>query len=256
MELNYDWKNFQSFFYVKRRLVQNDSEQNSPIYLVVDKKVIISAYSEDGGDFSDWVGATCDELIEEFPNREVILYDREKVDQSIESGSQLTHFYDQIQYFRAELKPQLLSKSRFKNSELVLQNHFLLQILKCWWQQILPSTYGIYICIVSDNSPSKAVATLLLVVQRGRISSFYVPDLNGMVQERKQYLGDVIKHLSSKYLIPIQGIAVSQSEWAAWSDSPNPWPKIRASLKSDRNKLTPFRWSIFALINLKGRFGV
>src|ERR1700722_566397 len=108
MELNYDWKGFQTLFYSKKRL--NVSESLHPIYLVTDDKTVVSAFC-DGEDLSDWVGATYDEMLVEFSNRELVLYDRENVDEMMNLAVDLNHFYDQIQFLRKKAHPHMVTKS-------------------------------------------------------------------------------------------------------------------------------------------------
>src|SRR4051812_10905574 len=125
MELTYDWKSFQTLFYVKKRLLPAPAQEvaNSPLYLVEDQNVVICAFSE-GEDFSDWVGATCDEIRAEFSHRELVFFNREAVDQWMTSSVELTHFYDQIQFLRTESKTQ----------EHLIHKHFLLTAIQGWWQ--------------------------------------------------------------------------------------------------------------------------
>src|SRR5262245_3226068 len=108
MELNYDWKTFQSLFYSKRKLSSQDSNPDGPLFLVLDDTVIVAAFSE-GEDRSDWIGATYDEVAAEFPHRDLVLYDRAKLDQCLESVIQRPHFYDQIQQLWMDTKPQVLT---------------------------------------------------------------------------------------------------------------------------------------------------
>ncbi len=256
MELSYDWKTFQSLFYLKRlsnstaALGPAAGSTPGPIYLITDKKVVISAFSE-GEDLSEWLGTTSDEVIVEFPNREIMVYDREKVDQWMSSSINLSHFYDQIQFFHSEAKPQHLTRSRFKNHEVLIHHHFLLQAIQSWWQKVFPSTYAIYIRLNGESGES-----LFMVIQRGRLSSFQIPDLSSMIPERRRHPADVVKYLSERHLMPVQGLFISSNEWVEWSQSANPWPQILSALKADRTKLAPFKWSFFSMIAGRAWFGI
>jgi hypothetical protein len=250
MELSYDWKSFQSMFYAKRKLSAQVDSSLGPIYLVCENNIMISAFSE-GQDLSDWIGATQDEVKAEFAHRELIFFEREKVDEWLSSAGDLIHFYDQIQHLRSKSKPNMISKSRSKNGDLLISQHFLLQSVQSWWQKLLPSTYGIYI-----SKEGNAGSSLLLIIQRGRVGSFHVPDLSSMIPERRKHPADRVKYISERYLIPVQGVFVTSAEWEEWSESANPWPKILAALRSNRNKLTPFSWGLTWLISLRAYFGV
>jgi len=248
MELTYDWKGFQNFFYSRKRVANSNAVV--PIYLVVDGRAIVTVFS-DGEDLSDWVGSTCDELIAELPHREVILYDREKVDQWLASSVDVVHFYDQIQYLSQEAKPQGMSKSRHKNALQAVNKHFLLSLTRGGWARLFPSTYGIYIRLDHGQGNS-----LFLVFQRGKLQTFHIPDLSGMISDRRKNPEDIVKFLSERYLMPVQGLFLNTSEWVEWSELANPWPKIAACLKRHREKFVPFRWSLAFLITLKGHLGL
>jgi len=248
MELIYDWKSFQSLFYVKKGLPAPES--SGSIYLVADGRVVVSAFSE-GEDLSDWVGATYDEVLAEFSHRDLVLFSREKVDKWMSASVSLPHFYDQIRFLRSEAKPDLVTRSQLRGQELVSQGHFLLEVLQTWWHKVLPSTYGIYIRLDGPQG-----AALLMVVQRGRLKSFHVPDLSSMIPERRKHPGDVVKFLSERHLVPVQGLFLTSEEWGEWSRLSNPWPKIASTLKSNRSKLVPFKWSIATLIVMRTYFGL
>lgn len=249
MELTYDWKNFQSLFYSKRRLLGPGSESLAPIYLVIDQRVIISASAE-GEDLSDWVGATYDEILLDFGHRDVILYDRAKVDQCMNQSLEFEHYYDQIQSLRQECPSQLMTHGRFKSHLDLIHKHFLLFALQSWWHKVFPSSYGIYIRLDDGGGLS-----LLLIMQRGRVKSFYVPDLSSMIPDRRKHPLDIVKYLSERTLVPVQGLFLSTQEWAEWSEMANPWPKIASTLKAHPNKLVPFKWGLASLIANKAYFG-
>jgi hypothetical protein len=252
MELmNYDWKTFQSFFYSKKKMMLAEAVPTTPIYLVTDKKVVISAFSN-GEDLSDWLGSTGDEVAHAFPHRDFVLYEQEQINQKLNEVVDLSHYYDQIQCLHQEVKPQFILRERFQGGmELLGHQHFLFQAVAGWWKKILPSNYGIYIRL-TDGGPS---SSLLVVVKKGKVCSFYTPDISGMIAERRKRPTDVVKYLSERYSIPVRGIYVSSAEWAEWTEIKNPWPRIAATLKVNRDKLVPFQWGITALIGIKALFG-
>ncbi len=244
MDLSYDWKSFQSIFCLRKR--GNGVDSAPPIYLVTDKRVVISVFSE-GEDFSDWSGATTDEVAARFPERNLVSFDRSKVDQCIGGSVSQAHYYDQIQYIQTESQPHLTSpKGMLKLSDEAFQKHFLLSAIRSWWHKVFPSTYAIYFCLDGNQENS-----LLVTIQRGKVSTFHVPDLSSMIPERRRFPSDVVRFLSERYVMPVQGLFLNSTEWADWSMSPNPWKKIAMALKSDRSKLVPFKWGVAAMIALK-----
>lgn len=250
MELTYDWKSFQSIFYSKKRLFQTSDTSRGPLYVITQGTIIISIFS-DGEDMSDWVGATCDELKAAMPQRDCILFTQEQVDQWMSSSVDETHYYDQIQFLRNQARPQLTIKGKNKKlPEILGQKHFLLTAIQGWWSKILPTHYGIYIRL--DGNPK---SSLFLTVQRGRVASFEIPDLSGMVKERSRLPGDISKFLNEKYLMPVYGIFLTSQEWNEWSESANPWKSIVSSIKSDHSKITPFKWTLVVLIAFQAYVG-
>jgi hypothetical protein len=87
------------------------------------------------------------------------------------------------------------------------------------------------------------------------VDSFHIPDLTGALVERKRTPNDIVKYLSERYLVPVQGLFLTSAEWMEWSESSNPWPKIAKALKGSRAKLAPFKWSLATLIAIRAYFG-
>ncbi len=248
MELNCDWRSFQSLFFPKKKLSATSTQ--SPVYLITEGQVVISVFA-DGQDLADWTGATYDEVEAEFSHREIYAYDRVQVDQWMSQAVDQGHFYDQVQFLRGQCQPARVLKNRGRSYDLSQQSHFLLRSLQTWWRVVLPSRYGIYICL--DQNPATSI---FLQVHQGRMDGFQVPDLSSMIPERRRVPSDVVKYISEHYLVPVQGMYLTSKEWAEWAESENPWPQIAAALKADRTKLAPFNWSIAALILLRGYFGI
>ena len=250
MELNYDWRNFQSFFYIRRDKLQTDTP--GTLHLLIDQKTVVSAFSN-SEDLSEWFGTPYDDVLRAFPHREIIIYDQKKVDHWMHEANQLPHAYDQMRFLQTHAKPQFITGTRLrKDLPSAASSHFLLKAIQGWWQKLLPSSYGIFIRL--DGVYGKS---LLIIVKRGRLDSFQVPDLSGMIPDRRKHPADVSKHLSENYLVPVQGLFLTTEEWLQWSTSANPWPKILASLrKAGKTKLNPFSWGLLFLIACRAYFGL
>lgn len=248
MELTYDWKVLQSFFWQRRRNTKDKSP--GPVFLILNSGIITAAYS-DGEDLNDWIGATYEEIVAEFSHREWVVFDREKVDQWINKALGLTHFYDQIQSVRKSARPTRTPGGNHKNPTLPTETHFMLNAIETWWSKVLPSAYGVYIRLDGFTGPS-----LLLIIKRGRIDSFHVPDLSSMIPERRKSNADVIKFISERYLVPVQGFFPTSAEWEEWSEHPQPWNKILAALKTDHTKMVPYRRSLTWLMAVRSAFGL
>jgi hypothetical protein len=246
MELTYDWKSFQSIFYSKRKL--NGMSPQTPVCAITEGQVVVAAFSE-GQDLSDWIGATWDELNAEFSHRELHVFDRVQVDQWMSQAVGAGHFYDQLQFLQSHSQPLRVSRSRA--SELALQKHFLLRALQSWWRIVLPSSYGIYISL--DQNPTTSI---FLLIQKGRMSSFHVPDLSPMIPDRRRVPRDVVRYISERHLVPVQGVFLTSAEWTEWSENGNPWPQVATALRANRTKIAPFNWGLTVLIFLKAYLGI
>lgn len=276
MELTYDWKIFQSFFESKRKSGVVVLEPARSIYLVVEDEKILSIFSE-GDDLSDWIGLSYLDLAAQISHRELILFNRNQVDEWNEELLSFTHFYDQNEHLKQKAIPQVLARSRFKKSSkgLVLKpagsvspaRHFLLEALQSWWVKVMPSAFGVFIRLENrpdrsgDLGASKSTIDreLFLIVRRGKIDLFCEPDLSALGNDRIKQSSDVVKYLSEKYLVPVQGIFLPSNQWQAWSECEDPWREVRLSLRGGKNaslKLVPARLSAHLLLYLRSYIGV
>jgi hypothetical protein len=241
MELICDWKNFQHLFFTKKRQTP-PSDAPSVVFLILKGKVIVHGYAENE-DLNSWIGATVDEILLAMPEREIVQLEKEKVDQWVGQAGELGHFYEQMLFFRTMAKPYTAKLKRSKFDETWVHGHFLLEAVQTWWCKMFPAQYGIYIQLDGFEGPS-----LLMIIKRGKIDSFHVPDLSSLAAERKKQNQAIIKYLSGRYVVPIQGFFITSEEWMAWMDVKNPWSKILAAIQQDRSKLAPLNWGLLKLI--------
>jgi hypothetical protein len=282
MELSYDWRSFQSVFFPAKRAALHHaaSEIRTPIYLITEHETIACAFSE-YEDLSRWIGQSYKDLALELPHRELILFNRDKVDQALQSSLALPHYYDQIEFLRSEGGALRMAEAAKKagvpagklklktpkpfhlkpGTREVAPRHFLLEALQGWWAKLLPSSYGVHLRLMSDPGKGidklpKVSSDLFLIFRRGRIDSFYIPDFGPLSKERSADPSNVAKYLSEKHLLPVQGIVVAATEWAEWTASPNPWRQIAAAVRKDRVQLYPFRWGVTFLLAARAFFGL
>ena len=254
MELMYDWKAFQTFFDMPQKRPSHLTTR-SPVYLVIQEKTIVSIHSE-GEDLSDWLGASFDELAVELSYRELIFFDQDKVDSWLSALSDLPNFFDQSESLNQECRnyarPYLKKKSKklLKTTE-GFGKHFIFAAVHSWWKKLMPATFGVYIRL-----SGKTVTSILMIFQRGKLISFHVPHLPLQTVDRRVDSEKLIKMLSDRYLIAIQGFFLSASEWNTWKLSPNPWYQIFVALKMNRSTLTPMSLSRCFLVALRAYFGL
>lgn len=240
MELTYDWRSFQSMFYPQRRSAAGQgAEPSGKIFVVVEKDVVLAAFAE-SEDLRDWIGAPLQEMSKEFPHRKVIQLQRKDVDQWITDGVKLPHYFDQIESWgsaAAQADAQWDACGR---------KHFLLEALQGWWGKVLPSAYGVFVRLEGKSgAPDR---DFFLIVRRGRFDCFHDPDLTSMGADRKRVPAEVVKYLSEKHLVSVQGVFVSAQEWLDWAESADPWRLVARALKSGSFKMVPFRWTVASLV--------
>jgi hypothetical protein len=253
MELSYDWRRFHSLFYPKRKTgVPTAALRSGPAYLVVNEEIILAAFSE-SEDLSDWIGRSFQEISEHINHRELVLFDRTKVEEWVHGSLTYPHFYEQVEEMRQKISPQVLSNGKIKDvsMETLIRRHFLLDAIKGWWSKLFPTNYGIFIRLEGKNSQD-----FFLVVRKGRVESFRTPDLNSLDAERRVQPAALTKYLSEKYLVPVQSCFVPAEEWATWTESSEPWKLVATAIKSGKLKLHPFKWSWVFLVATRTYFGV
>lgn len=256
MELTYDWKSFQSFFYPKRRsMVRQSSEPVGPVLVVVEEDRIVTAFAE-AEDLSDWIGQSCEKMSAELSHRDIVQISREELDSwlsEVMSSATLPHYHDQITYLRTQLKDYLkIGKKETRGTGFtpVVRGHFLFSAIQGWWRRVLPNSFGIFVRL--EGQPSE---DLFLLFRRGELETFHKPELASMGPERSRQPEDVVKYLGEKHLVPVQGVFVSPRDWQEWSESSNPWGKIVTAVQTDRAKFVPTRVDLLALMTVRGVFG-
>jgi hypothetical protein len=267
VELTYDWQSFQTMFYPKRRSATRlQGETAGPVYLVVEGNIIVAAFAE-CEDLSDWLGAEYEEMAAEMPHRELLLFDRAKVDQWLSEAVALPHVHEQMDFLRTKASESVVStrarpskkgrKTSKGNIELKQEHghlgrqHFLLEAMQGWWGKVLPSAYGPFLRLEGQHEKD-----LFVLVRRGRIEAFHEPDLSSMGRDRRKVPADVVKYLSEKHLVPVQGMFVPAQAWAEWSDSPTPWRLVAAAVKANQAKMVPFRWSLVSMMASRAFLGL
>ena len=235
MELNYDWRQFQSFFHSKRRVAALSAVAGSgSVFLVVENEVVITAYA-DGEDLRDWTGARLQDLEAEMSQRERVVLSRQEMDGLILGAVQAAHFQESLDVLRQGRSAQ----------------HFLLEALEGWWGNVLPSSYGVLLRLEGQTPRD-----LFVLFRKGKIDLFHEPDLSSLGMGRDRNLTEVVRFLSERHLVPVQGVGVAASEWDEWSFSTQPWRAVAQAIRSNRLKLVPFRWNVATLVGTRGFLGI
>jgi hypothetical protein len=272
MELIYDWRSFQSVFYPQKRTmnIHLETQDSGVIFAVVENGTVIAAYDENE-DLADFIGVGVETLKVSHPHRKVVQLDRENVDSWIQTAVTKPHLYEQIDYFRKSAAPQLESKVRnsLERKNCTAEKHFLLNGLMGAWSKVLPSAFGVFIRLEKaprDYLPSQLLPGLnekfgprfkeyldqeqdiLILFRGGKLEAFYEPDLSSMGQERRTMPPEVVKYLSEKHSVPVQGIITSYVDWVSWGQSEQPWRMFNKSLHSKQTKMAPFNWKLVSIL--------
>jgi hypothetical protein len=275
MELTYDWRSFQSVFYPQKRTmnIHLETQDSGVIFAVVENGTVISAYDENE-DLSDFIGVGVETLKVSHPHRKVVQLDRENVDNWIQAAVAKPHLYEQIDYFRKSAAPQLENKVRnsLERKACTAEKHFLLDSLMGAWGKVLPSAFGVFIRLEKaprDYLPQSCLPGLsekfgprfkeyldqeqdiLILFRGGKLEAFYEPDLSSMGPDRSAMPLEVVRYLSEKHSVPVQGILTSYVDWVSWGQSEQPFRMFNKSLHSKQTKLAPFNWKLVSLLAVR-----
>lgn len=254
MELTWDWKSFQNLFHARRK-VPLPANRAAPVYLVMDGDRIVSAHCE-GEETSEWVGRRISEVEKEFAHRDRVVYGRESVDAELLGALEQPHYQDQIEYLRARVRPSVSGSRSVHRREVQVpvNRHFLLHGLQTWWSRVFPSSYGVFVRL--ELAQGAIAKDFLVVVRRGRLDAFLEPDLSSMGAERSRMPAEVVRYLSERYHVPVQGLIARKEDWDHWSEHGNPWPAVAKALRSEHAKLVPFHWGLATMIGARAFLGL
>lgn len=248
MELRLDWRKYQEIFFRKNRFTHSrTATPTGPVYLLTENDVIIVASAE-SEDLTDLIGTSYKSLTQQLRHRPVFVLERAKMDEWISKTSNLTSYLDQV------LMLKDLAEKEASAGPVLFKNHFLLEAVSSWWSKVLPSSFGIFIRLEGPKAED-----ILLIYNRGNIIGYGEPDLTGLQSssgDRSRLPPDVTKHLSEKYLVPIQGLFLSRADWVEFSASATPWRKLARAMKDQRLKLYPFRWGVATLVATRAFLGL
>lgn len=265
LEFNLDWKAFRRVFYPQRRVGgMREAAATDPAYLVVDSDRIVSAFAE-SEDLTDLRGVCYGELVERTTHRDLVAFDRAEVDLWFQEAIREPHYYGQVEAIRRAARPASVVRPRLgkrgvpahgsrKDWSLEVERHFLLEALHGWWSKVLPSAYGVYVRL--DLGPGRTPRDFIAVTRRGQFECLATPDLSSLSAERRADPEQLVKYLSEKYLVPVQGVWARADEWYAWSDLADPWKQVAQSLRQGALALHPFRMSVAFLISTRGYLGI
>ncbi len=246
MELSFDSVGFQRLFQRRPRgLAERSRLPVSPIHALAKDGVIVEAFS-DSEDLQSWIGARVEDFRQQLKNRDVYVYDEDHFDLAWEESLSAPNYFQQMERMRSELRTLPLTGEK-EGKRFVVDEHFLVEALRGGWNRVLPSSYGLFVR-VQESRPHGENQDFVLIVKRGELSAFHRPDFSFLSAERRGSHEDLVKYLSEKYLVPIQGLFVPETDWLAWMEGATPWRLLAESVRANRSQLIPFRWSVMTLV--------
>ena len=246
MELGFDTVGFQKLFQRRPRGLQERSRlSHGSIHAIVDQGLVLDVFC-DSEDLQSWIGAQSQDIEKNFTNREIYFYDEAQFEAALEKSLSGQTYFQQMELMRNHLKA-IPAEGEKEGRGFELHEHFLVDSLRGGWNRVLPSSYGLFVR-VTQSVPVTENYDFVLIVKRGELAAFHRPDFSFLSSERKGSTADLVSYLSEKYLVPIQGLFVQQEDWLQWMETSTPWRQLAESVRSDRAKLVPFRWSVMTLI--------
>lgn len=242
MDLGQDWIKYRDFMNPKRRLKTPQfsniatfvTQGNEPVRVISDSD---SLNSIQGGTLSD-------AMLQVEPRHGALVVDSDKLDRALYEATKLDGFtLEQIQSVRDKVKPTFGEFQKW-------QEPFLVEAMHSWWGRLLPSSFGVYLSL-SDN-PNQS---LLLLFKKGKLENFGEPDLSSLSEERRRSTDEIVKYLTEKFSVKIQGLRLKTKDWEEVCEDAQPWKKISMLLRTDSAALVPFRIVTAALIGTKGVLG-
>lgn len=273
MELTYDWRSFQSVFYPQKRALlpppgferADKALKSNPAFVVIERNAVVAAFAE-GENFSDYIGISSEALRSALGGREIVALEREQVDQWVSGAVSLPHLHSQVEHLRKAVSPKAASISALPD------RHFLLDAILGRWSKALPSAFGVFIRLEKARPGHEINPVLfetlgarckeyldreqdiLVLLRGGQLEAFYQPDLSPMGAERRALCAEVVKYLTEKHSVAIQGLTVPYVDWIAWNHARQPWRQFAGALKSRSAKLYPLRWQVTGLLGLRAAF--
>ena len=274
MRVSYDWNAFHEFFSLRQSKSPHLNIfvlENNGIILdlfLAPGKVVESGKNEPSDlnavDWEDWLGAPISEIVRferEMDHQRfgrVFLVKKSDWEKMLVEVLDEPHLFAQEALFRDRLPIYEASSGHpidSRTRKRIIQTHdehFILKAIQGWWSRILPSAFGIYIRMTKKNSNKE----ILLIVRRGEIDEFHVPEYDSLSPERRDDPQHVIRYLSEKYLLPVQGLFIDEEHWTKLSSQRMPWKELSSLVRKRSAKMVPFRTGVALLVGTRAHLGV
>jgi|GEM_PF-2827496 len=274
MELAQDWRLYQKLTRSRKDRSAKGGSEMSALEPRSGKHTVVISSGESprvvailsaGRGFEDWVGRPFEELrLHIGENQAPCVLTESEIRESLRSAAPSAGLFEQRRSLRSALEE--ISIGRKGNAPLPGRDrlgagktgHFLMEALAGWWRKVLPDSYALWIRIEEDSKGVTQAAGVkpapqdhLLFFKKGELVGCGAPDLTSLGTERIWKDEAVVRHLSEKYLLPIQGLRVRARDWESWMESEKPWKTMRESIQEGSVTFVPERSGLKSLVALR-----
>jgi len=259
MELEFNWKVFQSCFYPQANKKQSPTllNESSPVFCIVNGRRVIG-FLADGENIKEIIGLDIKEVVSSLKRKEIYFLKKELMEEFFDKQRLNISFGSTAHEAFSLLKEEIIkSKKIFKlDNELgtlvdaeealfkdLRREHFLLLFFKSIWAKLLPRRFGFLLQLRGGQQKE-----LFIVINHGKVEQCLIPQFSNLRTESAGELEIKVRSLTEKNVLPVIGVSLGQEEWRNWSGSSNPWRDIFAAIRKKQIKFYKFPWKTLILL--------
>jgi len=261
MSHDFDWRVYDRFF-----VPVSDEIRRKPAFFVVDQRRVVASFHENQ-DMGDWIGATIEEVVEQFQHQDFLLIDRAELDSTINNALDPDHYYEQLSRLREKISTSKIAPEAREHLssgqqaqveakgeravEGFREGHFFIEAFNTWWQRMFPHDFAILFRVFDSRTRDA-----LLVFHKGKLISCRLPDFSDFHSTRPDDLSEVSRYLTERYKLPVTVLWVVRDIWESARVSANPWKVLHQAIRRKDVRVSPQRMKWKSLIAARSRLGV
>jgi hypothetical protein len=278
VDLAQDWRLYQKLTRSKKKRlarlagVEAGGPESGPVTVVISTGVaprVVTVFAG-GRNFEDWGGRSYEEFRVHLGEvKSLCVLSESDLRDSFGVAAAAAGLFEQRRSLREALEKKAAHRKGnamlpgMEDSSTGQSGHFLIEALGGWWRKVFPNRYALWLRVssVARGAPGAGGARAmpqdhLLFFKDGKIVGCGTPDLTSLGTERIWKDESVIRHLTEKYLVPIQGVQLQSQDWEAWMDAAHPWKAVRDSIQQGRVSFSPERSGLRGLVKLRASIGL
>lgn len=204
----------------------------------------LSATGDPCFDVSEYAGAPLGDAVAAAAGKDVFTFSVEDVDRLREEGLGAAQVHEETAAWRAHLPARAQDPA-----------NFLIRLFEGRLARLLPSAFGMLLVFEREDDASGFPACYLLTFRRGKLESFYEPEIEGLDPRNRVSIEAAAKQMGVRHALKVEAIVLSPREWLGLCQEPTArlaWKRFSASLRAGRARLVPFRLMLSSVIFLKG----